>query len=234
MSILKNKLVILSTLILIGSLVILLVFWQKDQQTKYFILNNSFEEIDLNDPVYAANEKVGFISDVSASKNYPGNYVITLQMDEEFSIPDKSTANLIENDEVGSYVEICIKASKGYLHPGDTFFLTVRQLVPKTDIKAEEVDLPEISDGKILVYKVQLLSSKNKIALNSEKFYGIENIEEEFVGGYYKYYFGEKYTLKEAKLLRKNIVYKGINDAFIVAFLNGERISLKQAAVYEN
>ncbi|WP_298778419.1 N-acetylmuramoyl-L-alanine amidase [uncultured Polaribacter sp.] len=91
-------------------------------------------------------------------------------------------------------------------------------LIFNEDIKKSEI-----------VFKVQISSGKNKLATKSYNFKGLRDVERVKVGSFYKYYYGvsTKYThasksLKEAKA-------KGFSSAFMVAFKNGEKISVTAA-----
>ncbi|WP_299012443.1 N-acetylmuramoyl-L-alanine amidase [uncultured Polaribacter sp.] len=80
-----------------------------------------------------------------------------------------------------------------------------------------------------IVYKVQLASSKTKLATKSYNFKGLKNVERVAVDSYFKYYFGNSGVYKEVQKSLKKAKAKGYKTAFIVAFKNGEKISLKEA-----
>ena len=80
-----------------------------------------------------------------------------------------------------------------------------------------------------IIYKIQIASGKNKLTTKPYNFKGLKSIERVKVGTFYKYYYGNssKYTNVEKSL--KTAKKKGYNTAFIVAFKNGEKISVKEA-----
>jgi N-acetylmuramoyl-L-alanine amidase len=78
-------------------------------------------------------------------------------------------------------------------------------------------------------FKIQIASSKNKIATKSYNFKGLKNVERVKVGKFYKYYYGNTTLYKEAKLALKLVKSKGYTSAFLVAYKNGDKISLKDA-----
>ncbi|MDD3743301.1 MAG: N-acetylmuramoyl-L-alanine amidase [Lentimicrobiaceae bacterium] len=78
-------------------------------------------------------------------------------------------------------------------------------------------------------FKVQFMISKHEISTTSKQFKGIENISYYKHQGMYKYTAGDLATEKEALELRKHIVKQGYNDAFVVAFKDGSRISMEEA-----
>ena len=78
-------------------------------------------------------------------------------------------------------------------------------------------------------YKIQIASGKNKIATKSYNFRGLRNVERVDVGSFFKYYYSNSKVLEKAKKALKLVKRKGYKTAYIVAFKNGERISLKEA-----
>lgn len=82
---------------------------------------------------------------------------------------------------------------------------------------------------KGLVYKVQLATSANKIDIVPENFKGLKNVEVYHSGNLYRYTYGNVATMEEVSKIQKEVRGVGFKDAFIVAFLDGERISIKKA-----
>ena len=67
------------------------------------------------------------------------------------------------------------------------------------------------------------------MATKSYNFKGLKNVERVKVGRYYKYYYGKTVNYKNIKSLLKRVKKKGYRSAFIAAFKNGKKISVKQA-----
>ena len=85
------------------------------------------------------------------------------------------------------------------------------------------------SDKPRVEYKVQIASGKNKIATKSYNFKGLKNIERVKVGPLFKYYYGNTLKYDEANKYLKTAIEKGFPTAYLVAFKNGEKISIKEA-----
>ena len=77
-------------------------------------------------------------------------------------------------------------------------------------------------------FKVQIASGKNKIATKSYNFKGLKDVQSVKVGRYYKYYYGVSSLYKNALKSLKIAKEKGYKSAFIVAFKNGEKVSVKE------
>lgn len=80
-----------------------------------------------------------------------------------------------------------------------------------------------------LVFKIQITNSTKKIPLNSSKFQGLKNVEEFEENKTYKYFTGNFKTMDEAFSEQRRLRKENYQDAFTVAFLNGKKISIKEA-----
>ncbi len=83
-----------------------------------------------------------------------------------------------------------------------------------------------------LVYRVQFLTSSNKLEANDPKFKGLDNVNYYFDGGIYKYTYGEVKTTDEARNLINKLKNYGIDKAFTVPFYNNQRITMEEAKKY--
>ncbi len=87
----------------------------------------------------------------------------------------------------------------------------------------------DTSGKKEIFFKVQFAASPSKKALTSSEFKGIQEVQEYFHNGMYKYVSGYCKSLTEANALLSEIQVLGFKDAFVVAFNNGERITPNEA-----
>ena len=93
-------------------------------------------------------------------------------------------------------------------------------------------DLDEIiaeKDSNAIIFRVQIESSEKQLTSNAKIFKDL-NIFEYKQDIFYKYCTGVfPNDLDGAKNLKNSLIEKGYNNAFVVAFLNGERISIEKA-----
>lgn len=90
------------------------------------------------------------------------------------------------------------------------------------------VDESKDANKANIEFKVQIASGKNKIATKSYNFKGLKDVQSVKVGRYYKYYYGVSSLYKNALKSLKIAKEKGYKSAFIVAFKNGEKVSVKE------
>ena len=86
---------------------------------------------------------------------------------------------------------------------------------------------PEVEKG--VIFKVQIATSSNLLELKPENFKGIEGVGIYKAGGLYRYVVGKEKNMTDANRLQLQLRGKGYIDAFIIAFSNGERISIGEA-----
>lgn len=101
--------------------------------------------------------------------------------------------------------------------------------VVNIDEKPVVVETKKIEQINIVDFKVQIASSQKKIETKAYNFKGLKNIESIKVGKFYKYYYGKTTNYKNIQTLLKRVKKKGYKSAFIAAFKNGEKISVKEA-----
>ena len=133
----------------------------------------------------------------------------------------------LTNKQEGRY----LNSTKGQKAFSSTIAEAIKKYINQLKINTinEVNDVPDANQETRLEYKVQIASGKNKIAPKSYNFRGLKNVERIQVGASYKYYYGASSLLKEAKNSLRLAKRKGYKSAFIVAFKNGVKITLKQA-----
>ena len=108
--------------------------------------------------------------------------------------------------------------------------------VPNINSSNESIEKPnenEISiitkDSTGLIFRIQIETSDKKLPSNSSRFKGLDIFEYQ-ENKLFKYCTGLfHHDLKAAKNYKIELIEKGFNNAFVVAFLNGERISIEKA-----
>lgn len=96
--------------------------------------------------------------------------------------------------------------------------------------KKSQDDLTNKPDFDEVVYKVQVKIMWDKVSFDDEMFAGLPDLDYYFDGNYYKYTIGKEKSEADCKYLVDLAVSKGYKDAFVVAFYQGNRITLDEAA----
>ncbi|PKH51355.1 N-acetylmuramoyl-L-alanine amidase [Tenacibaculum sp. Bg11-29] len=78
-------------------------------------------------------------------------------------------------------------------------------------------------------FKVQIAASRKYIKEASYNFKGLKNVELMFIDNYYKYYYGSTAVYTEIKKVLIEAKKVGYKDAWVVAFKDDQKISIKEA-----
>ena len=92
--------------------------------------------------------------------------------------------------------------------------------------KAAEVS---VSSTKGVVFKIQLAVSGTKLETAPYNFNGLNAISMEPVNNLYRYMYGAASTYDEAKNLLAQAKEKGYSTAFVIAFRDGQKITVQEA-----
>jgi len=88
---------------------------------------------------------------------------------------------------------------------------------------------PATIDSKDTFFTVQFSTLDKKVPTNDKAFKGVKDVEVYEYNGAYRYTSG-RFTSKAEAVARQNEVRNlGFKDAFVIAFINGERGTVKQA-----
>jgi N-acetylmuramoyl-L-alanine amidase len=107
---------------------------------------------------------------------------------------------------------------------------TISKITPvEKVIETKQNELKKESQSDAIIFKVQIGTSPNKVALEAKNFKGLEPISMNEFNKSFIYMFGETNDIQEAKQFLATAKSKGYSSAFIVSFKNGQKISLQEA-----
>ena len=121
-----------------------------------------------------------------------------------------------------------LNSKKGQKKMAISIAKSIKEYVNQLKLNTVDAQI-EVLETSNIEFKVQIASGRNKIATKSYNFKGLRDIERTKVGRSYKYYFGNTSNYQSVKEALKKVKSKGYTSAFIVAYKNGERISIKEA-----
>lgn len=80
-----------------------------------------------------------------------------------------------------------------------------------------------------ICFRVQIATSSEEKPLDASEFEFLQNVDYYYHEGLYKYTVGKERKLEDAVKIKEEMQQSGFKDAFVVAFLNNERISPSEA-----
>jgi len=92
----------------------------------------------------------------------------------------------------------------------------------------EELNIQPKPTNQVIRFRIQFFSSKDNISTSNRKFSSLSDVKKFKENGVWKYTSGDFKTLIEAQTALKK-VKKHYADAFIIAFLNEQKISVTEA-----
>ena len=103
--------------------------------------------------------------------------------------------------------------------------LTEKKKVIESEPKISTFE-KDINSDENVQFKVQIAAGSRKLETHSYNFNGLENVERAKDKNIYRYYIGETSSYTKIKEFQKSAKSKGYSTAFIVAFKNGNKISI--------
>lgn len=113
----------------------------------------------------------------------------------------------------------------------------VKKEEPKEEPKAEvdpapktvEEEKPVAPAKQEVVFKVQFATRDTKIPVSHKDFAKVKDVDVYFYNNAYRYTSGSFGTKAEAVARQEEVRKAGFKDAFVIAFIDGERVSIKEA-----
>lgn len=96
------------------------------------------------------------------------------------------------------------------------------------DKPIQSVSNSEKKISKSVIFKIQLFAVDRKMKQGATEFKGLKDTDYFREGKLYKYTYGEETDFKKIEKLRKSISKK-FPEAYVIAFKNGEKISVREA-----
>ena len=97
------------------------------------------------------------------------------------------------------------------------------------EISTENIAIENNENTAQILFKVQIAASSNKVAPKSYNFKGLSPISRTKPTSVYRYFYGETTDYNKAIELKNEAIGVGYISAFVVAYKNNTRISLKEA-----
>ena len=105
-------------------------------------------------------------------------------------------------------------------------------LNPDIDILETPISTP--LETANIIFKVQIAASSKKLALKPYNFNGLDELSRKKKGKIWRYFYGETKDYNQAVVMKDMVFSRGYTTAFVVAYLNGDRISIENAIKTKN
>ncbi len=103
------------------------------------------------------------------------------------------------------------------------------KVVVKKSVKSTIKKVVAKKTPSIIAFKIQIAASRKHLSVDNFNFKGLKNVESMFIDNYYKYYYGNSSELSKIKKTLVIVRKAGYKDAWVVAFKDGQKISIKEA-----
>lgn len=103
-----------------------------------------------------------------------------------------------------------------------------KQEEAKPEVKPVE-ESPQPSNVLPVAFKVQFATRDTKVPVTDKAFSRVSEVDVYFYNGAYRYTSGNFSSKQEAIARQAEVRKLGFSDAFVVAFINGERATIKEA-----
>jgi hypothetical protein len=151
------------------------------------------------------------------------------------SINNDTTKNSIAIEDGGNSSEIKIfNTDKKALTVTDNNILNKTKSDTLNGLKVEALENNKKNSVGKIEYKIQIIALAGYLPIRAKFFEKCGKADEYFHRGKYKYTLGEFSSYKSALSVLSYIKSIGYKDAFLVSFLNGERIEILKALVLQN
>ena len=100
---------------------------------------------------------------------------------------------------------------------------------PEEKVTPVEPEQPAVTSQPKVAFKVQFASRDTKVPVSHKDFAKVKDVDVYFYNKAYRYTSGSFGTKAEAVARQEEVRKAGFKDAFVIAFIDGERVSIKEA-----
>jgi hypothetical protein len=208
------------------------------KQSFFLVLTIIFSILILTHILYQYKYRIGRVEEkIAAEENPNQNEIRISQLLAEINNANKINEILketlkdkyIENHNLSWQIDQIKKERTSVEAAYRTKIVSAPKANSSIDISETNIE-PANADFDIkkknIIFKVQIITSKTRLKMESPHFKNLKDVWEYKNGEIYKYTVGEKLDLNAASNLQSELRKKGFSGAFVVAFKNGKRIQV--------
>lgn len=139
-------------------------------------------------------------------------------------------SNQINNHQINDNHANEAHTYEDHTYENDVIYLNTKNAPETTaEAAAPNPNVKEAEAANVISFRVQFAASSDERPADDPVFRGLQNVSWYFHEGLFKYTVGNEPSLEAAADLQRQVQDAGFHDAFVVAFLNNERISPAEA-----
>ncbi len=191
-------------------------------------ISDSLQKANIKETILNANSALGQANSILGKINRgEGSFGMLINNDTLYRNLENASRNL------DKLMQDLKENPKRYVH-FSLFDFGKTTIVDENGNKIKKKDRKNNTDkngptsDNTLIYKIQIRSANKQIAPKSKEFKGVENVEENFINGRYKYTLGRYTNLEEAWKNQSEITSQ-FPDAFVVAYQGNQQIPVQDA-----
>jgi N-acetylmuramoyl-L-alanine amidase len=153
-------------------------------------------------------------------------------------------AGFLTNKEEGAYLnstkgqkEIANEIAKGIITYKKSLSVT-NEIIQDSLNQSENINSqnnsPSENNYNGVEFRVQIAASSKKLEPKPYNFNGLKNINRKKEGKLFKYYYGSTFDYDEILKLKIDVLEKGYNSCYIVAFKDGKKLKLSDVLISTN
>ena len=153
-------------------------------------------------------------------------------------------AGFLTNKEEGAYLnstkgqkEIANEIAKGIITYKKSLSVT-NEIIQDSLNQSENINSqnnsPSENNYNGVEFRVQIAASSKKLEPKPYNFNGLKNIKRKKEGKLFKYYYGSTFDYDEILKLKIDVLEKGYNSCYIVAFKDGKKLKLSDVLISTN
>lgn len=153
-------------------------------------------------------------------------------------------AGFLTNKEEGAYLnstkgqkEIANEIAKGIITYKKSLSVTneiIQDSLNQSKNINSQNNSPSENNYNGVEFRVQIAASSKKLEPKPYNFNGLKNIKRKKEGKLFKYYYGSTFDYDEILKLKIDVLEKGYNSCYIVAFKDGKKLKLSDVLISTN
>lgn len=213
------------------------------KQASLWVMHNTYMPSVLIETGFVTNKNEGpFLNSKKGQQNISSaiaNAIAKYKSTLDYNIGDAVPLDVKEEKPLKKEVK---KTKQKSVIKKDTTKVVIDSTVVFEELKVKQPELENATEEKgtesivvspmlesPIIFKVQIAAGSIPLEAKPKNFKGLQGVSRIKIGAIYKYYYGETSEYKKIEIVKEEARNKGYTSAFVVAYKNGESITVKEA-----